>query len=60
MFRNGGRVSKLLMILDGTAVLAKAFVKMSFSLPNVLARQVTYSDTSRSATNLSYSLILNF
>ena len=41
MFRNRGWVSKLLMILDGTTMLAKAFVKMSFSLPNVLARQVS-------------------
>jgi len=43
MFQNRGRVSKLLMILDGTAMLAKAFVKLSFSLPNVLARQDTCS-----------------
>ena len=43
MFRNRGWVSKLLMILDGTRMFAKAFVKMSFSLPNVLARQVTCS-----------------
>ena len=41
IFRNRGRVSKLLMILDGTTMFAKAFVTMSFSLPN--ARQVTCS-----------------
>ena len=41
MFRNRGRVR--VSILDGTMMFAKAFVKMSFSLPNVLARQVTCS-----------------
>ena len=33
-----GRISELVMILDGTAMFTKAFVKMSFSFSNVMAR----------------------